>query len=287
MKLIDVCPFVRFCSPIVFAPRQDSFTAPDCRLFYVTAADGEMSIDGACYPMRKNALFLIQPGTVYAFACRGDAQMIAVNFDYTTARSDLAAFFDPLRAPTAADAARLKQEAGVVFEDCPYLNRPVVLEDASFLDDDIRRLIRECTAQSLFYQAKASCLLKDCIIRISRRLYVPAQDGELSQKIDDLVAYIQAHYSGDLRNETLAAVIGYHPYYLNRIFRQYKGVTLHRYVTTYRLLTAEQLLIATNDSVADIAAAVGFSSIVTFTSSFKKKNHLTPSEFRKKHRNYI
>lgn len=287
MNLVDICPFVRFCSPIFFSSKRGSFTALDCRLFYVTEADGEMHINGVSYPMRKDTLFLMQPGAVYSFVCRNEAHMIAINFDYTTERSRRATYFDPVRMPSREQADALAAEHGVVFEDCPYLNRPVVLENAAFLDDLIQHLIHEYTTQPLFYQARVSSLLKDCIIRISRRLYVPAQDQEISQKIDNLVNYIHENFSGDLRNDTLAAVIGYHPYYLNRIFLQYKGVTLHRYVTTYRLIVSEQMLITTNDSVADIASSVGFSSIVTFTSSFKKKNQITPSEFRKKHRNYI
>ena len=94
--------------------------------------------------------------------------------------------------------------------------------------------------------------------------------------------YIHKNYNTDIDNTFLANLVGYHPYYLNKLFLLANGITLHKYVINYRIAISEQLLLSTNLSIEEIALKVGFTSSLSFLSGFKKKNNLTPTEFRKK-----
>ena len=75
---------------------------------------------------------------------------------------------------------------------------------------------------------------------------------------------------------------GYHPYYLNRIFKLCKGCPIHQYIINHRLSIAVDLLLSTDYGISEIAQKSGFNSQISFIRAFKKQYHLTPTEFRKK-----
>lgn len=286
MKMIDISPFVRYSFRFTFVPKKDLYTSLDCRLFYITAGDGEITIDGITHPLTKDTLLLWQPGTIYQFSCSNPITIIAINFDYTTENCEHSGYYDPI--PISSSKKQISEKFNIIsFEDSPYLNEPIILNNASHMLDNIQRILTERTNQSLFYNTKASALLKECIVNVVRRLYRTNADTETSNKIQTVVRYIHEHTDEPINNSQLAGLVGYHPYYLNRVFLQYKGITLHQYVINFKITTAEHLLITTNHSISEIVAQTGFSSDVAFTLNFKKKNIITPSEFRKKHNNLL
>lgn len=63
-------------------------------------------------------------------------------------------------------------------------------------------------------------------------------------------------------------------------FRQYLSETPIAYLTRWRLQLGAQLLTSTNQSVAQIAAEVGYESEPAFNRAFKRKFSLPPARFR-------
>lgn len=59
-------------------------------------------------------------------------------------------------------------------------------------------------------------------------------------------------------------------------------MTPKAYADQLRLKEAKHLLADTNEKIIDIAYAVGFGSLSSFYSFFKKEVYLTPSAYRKK-----
>ena len=112
------------------------------------------------------------------------------------------------------------------------------------------------------------------------------KDSRSDNAVETVIEYIHGNYNKDIDNRTLAELVGYHPYYLNKLFIMAKGITLHRYVSNYRIAMAEQMLLSTTLSIDEIAMKVGFSASLSFSSCFKKKNGITPSEFRKRFASY-
>ena len=104
----------------------------------------------------------------------------------------------------------------------------------------------------------------------------------LENKLNKVLSYIQENYDENITNEQLAKIVNYHPYYLNRVFKKYTGVTLHKYLLDYRISMAENMLLSTEITVEKIAEQVGFNSTTCFISYFKKVKFLTPSQFRNK-----
>ena len=126
-----------------------------------------------------------------------------------------------------------------------------------------------------------SALMKECIIKILRFMNTPNKNSITNQKIEKVLRYLEENYANNINNADIAKHVAYHPYYLNKIFLATIGKTLHQYIIELRLTAAENLLIAGNLSVAEIAETVGFASPTLFIASFKKKNNMTPTQFRK------
>ncbi|MFE6129412.1 helix-turn-helix domain-containing protein [Streptomyces sp. NPDC056437] len=83
--------------------------------------------------------------------------------------------------------------------------------------------------------------------------------------------------------DAVAAHAGYSRYHFVRAFKAVYGQTPGQYLSRRRIDRAEELLRSANLSVTEICTLVGFSSLGTFSTRFKKQTGLTPSEYRAKH----
>lgn len=68
---------------------------------------------------------------------------------------------------------------------------------------------------------------------------------------------------------------------LKREFRRQYGLPIATYLKEYRLHKAMDLLSSTNDSIASIAAQVGYETQSKFAAAFKDATKLSPSAYRK------
>jgi AraC-like DNA-binding protein len=71
--------------------------------------------------------------------------------------------------------------------------------------------------------------------------------------------------------EAVAAHAGYSRYHFVRVFRAVYGQTPGQYLSRRRIERAENLLRTADLSVTEICALVGFTSLGSFSSSFKKR----------------
>jgi AraC-like DNA-binding protein len=90
-------------------------------------------------------------------------------------------------------------------------------------------------------------------------------------------------WSEPLDLDAVAASAGYSRYHFVRAFKAVYGQTPGQYLSRRRIERAEELLRTADLSVTEICTLVGFSSLGTFSASFKKQTGLTPSEYRGKH----
>lgn len=82
------------------------------------------------------------------------------------------------------------------------------------------------------------------------------------------------------RLETLAATIGYSPFYLCRMFKAHCGETIHRYLERLRLRAALELILETRQDIGSIGVELGYSSHSHFTLAFRRQFGMLPSRLR-------
>lgn len=104
--------------------------------------------------------------------------------------------------------------------------------------------------------------------------------GKLSTALESTISYINENFAEPLPLEKLAKKASLSPFYFSRKFAKETGMTPHQYIITTRLNSAKFLLKTTDISVKEIAFNSGFTSESSFCSTFKKWEHITPSEYR-------
>ena len=78
-----------------------------------------------------------------------------------------------------------------------------------------------------------------------------------------------------------ASVAGYSPYHFHRLFAEVTGTTPGRFLAALRMQEAKGQLAETDRSVTSICFDVGYGSLGTFTSQFKRLVGVSPGNFRK------
>lgn len=91
-----------------------------------------------------------------------------------------------------------------------------------------------------------------------------------AQVIDTIVEWIDDNLNQPLRIDDIARHAGYSKWHLQRLFMQYKGESLGRYVRERKLKLAARDLRDTDQKVYDICLKYGFDSQQTFTRIFTR-----------------
>ena len=78
-----------------------------------------------------------------------------------------------------------------------------------------------------------------------------------------------------------ASVAGYSPYHFHRLFAEVTGTTPGRFLAALRMQEAKAQLAETDRSVTSVCFDVGYGSLGTFTSQFKRLVGVSPGKFRK------
>lgn len=112
---------------------------------------------------------------------------------------------------------------------------------------------------------------------LTAKKQTPMQDSA----VNTALKYIQTHYQGDLSVDTICNSVSFSKYYFCKLFKEHMGITIHQYVTEFRVNKSKELLSYSKLSISSIATSVGFKSALTYTRSFEKLEHMTPSEYRK------
>jgi AraC-like DNA-binding protein len=92
--------------------------------------------------------------------------------------------------------------------------------------------------------------------------------------------HIDRHYAKALTVEKLAALAGLSTFHFIRAFRAAFGQTPHQYLRARRIERAKELLATTAFPVTEVCDKVGFQSLGSFTTLFRKLTGETPAEFR-------
>jgi AraC family transcriptional regulator len=115
-------------------------------------------------------------------------------------------------------------------------------------------------------------------------LYSRARFSHVTGKHRELAESARAHLNATFADqdglEVLARSVGASVFHLCRVFRQYSGLTIHRYRSELRLRKSLELVAETGDDILTTAMALGYSSHSHFTSAFRRAFGMTPSEFR-------
>lgn len=145
----------------------------------------------------------------------------------------------------------------------------------------------------VYFQKLAKCERPEDMVRlhleIQRKFAAMVRQNKEHKKsayyIEQCKDYLAQNIHKPVSVEELAKMIGINRSYLSGQFSAQEGMTITQYSIKVRLCAAENMLKYSEASIAQIAEYLCFSSQSHFGSLFRKKNQMTPAEYRKQNRN--
>ena len=117
---------------------------------------------------------------------------------------------------------------------------------------------------------------------VLRRNYDRQEMGGLSyHSMRQIENYLRDNFCKKISVTSMANFLGVSPGHFLTSFRESFGQTPHQYLLMLRLNEAERRLQETDESLADIADKIGFSSQSHMTTALKKNRSTTPGELRR------
>lgn len=98
----------------------------------------------------------------------------------------------------------------------------------------------------------------------------------LYRRVVQAKLFMDSHYLEKINLDEIADEAAFSRYHFIRLFRLAYQKTPHQYLTSLRIDEAERLMQKENNNIQDICFAVGFESIGTFTTLFKRVTGFSP-----------
>ena len=117
-------------------------------------------------------------------------------------------------------------------------------------------------------------------VKLSDKENMQTVDEAAQKRVQLMMQYIHENYNHELSLDEIASHIGVSKSTALNLFHRFLHTTPVSYLIGYRLQAASWLLKNTNKKVKTIAYESGFRNVDYFCRLFKKRYHLTPSDYR-------
>lgn len=158
------------------------------------------------------------------------------------------------------------------------------------LDIELRLLIQTFIKESksmqvgfdFMLQSLSTQILINLIRNCNTTLLTAAKDRHIivpNNRINRVIEMIREYYNRDFSLDDLAREANLSPYHFIRAFKNQTGHTPYDYLINVRIDKAKELM-HLNMSITDICLLCGFNNHSHFTTVFKKRVGVTPSQYR-------
>jgi AraC-like DNA-binding protein len=105
--------------------------------------------------------------------------------------------------------------------------------------------------------------------------------GNAQDMVERAADYLRSHINRRVNVSDLADMSGMSASHFAAMFKKYTGVATITYQTQLRMASARELLDTTQQSVKEVANAVGYDDSFYFSRQFKKLHGLSPTAYRR------
>lgn len=271
MNLTKLNPYIRSAELFEKIGRSEECVAYDCRLIYMVSGDLAVTVGGKKLGhLSPGNLLYIPAGVSYRLKSKY-LRAVVVTFDpYDSAPLPEERMSPVLVGEFDREKCHLEGALGA-------LASPILLPDMESERDQFINMANIFTSAEGNYRARLSAMLKLILLRVIET----SDEGALpARMVDELDGYIRENISDEISNTELGAIFGYHPFYISRMLKERRGMTMRQYVIAYRLKLAKDMLRTTDRSASEIAEACGFTDASYFAKTFKASFGMTPKEYR-------
>lgn len=230
-------------------------------LFYVTGGTGQFLIEDQIFPVAPDDLIIVNPGVEHT-----EQGLNASPLEYIV---------------LGIEGLELSAIGGE--ENAPYciVNFRGMKDSILFY---LKSMLSEIETKAPGYEIICSSLMDILSVHLTRQTGFSAALTPVRRKSSHLCAavrrYIDSHYKENISLDLLASMNHVSKYYMVHAFTEEYGVSPMNYMIRIRIDEACLLLKNDDYSLALISRMLGFSSPSYFSQSFKKLEHISPTEYR-------
>jgi len=239
-----------------YAPHQPSYN----RLYYICDGYGYVEIDGVRYEPTKGQLLLVPAKSTVSFGAIEKKEPYTKYWIHFDAKVGDINFFEIVKTPLLLNLPDNQE-----IQDCFH---------AIIHNQQLRR-----TTSELRQSAALMDLLAIFLENVNNDdIYIEESPVE---KLNTIVAYIEANLNRDISVEEMSRIIHFHPNYFIKFFRNHMGSSPVQYVNKLKVERAKVMLQDTDLSIHEISVQLGYNEPGYFSKIFKQHVGRTPREYRK------
>lgn len=285
MDFENITPFIRFAANQNLISSKNNLVGYDHRFYFCIEGSGEVVVNNTAYPLTVGAMLIWKAGTAYSYRSKSkDFTCITCNFDYTSIGHQH-------KIPVAPQPSEIFQEQDLLEppitfnnEGCPF-NETVYIQNAMYLLPSVKELVNEYEKKFTYYRLRCNIILSNLLLTVMQHMEI-STNHQYRNLVNEIINYIREHFHEELSNKIIGDYFGYHPTYINSLFKKYTNSSLHQYIIMAKLHNAVNLLLNTDKSIDEIAQEVNISDDHYFSRLFKSRFGMTPSDFRNNRSSY-
>ncbi len=228
-------------------------------LEYILSGTGAYEIDGVCYRIAPDTVFLMTPARIHSvngIGCR------AINVSFS------GAFF------------REKAGFALLSDQAPPSIPLSQKEDITLL----RELLRELIAVQTTEREYATLLLRCVLQKLARNVSVTKTEAKpLSGYLRETLIFLSENFRRPLTLGETAAKAGLSRAYFSNLFSGQTGIPFKTYLDNLRFSYACKLLILTELTAGEICTRSGFEDYANFMRRFRCRYGMSPMTYRRTH----
>ena len=289
MEFSEINPYLRtsgYFENWNFDNAADSI-ACDLRMFAISRGTAMLTLREKTLRMPPDSLLILAPGEPYNFRCEDSAHpfdLTCLSFDLTQEYRGSLRYRLPTFVPLFRPEFLIDQKIRTGIRDISNLCLPLLLYECPDLCEQIRRIYQLYRYKPACYMERCSGILKDILFSALAEQKEPETEnrsGSSFAAAEQTMKYIETHFREPLNEQSIAAALNFHPYYLARLTMRYFGMTPYQYLLQCRTEEAVSMLLNTDRTVGEIAVSCGFVSPSHFSTVIRRKTGMTPRMIRR------
>ena len=239
-------------------------------MFYIKKGEGIMHVAGKDYTICENEVYFCHPQTYHGLIAQSSIPLSVIEVKFIVPDIDLSNLLTNLESRIKCKSNNLYVKLEELVMEA--LHKPMFYKE--IVNTGFTRVLLELVRnEENTVLINADSLNKNTVNEIKDK------EGS-SFVLKKVLEYIYNKYAENITLKCLAEAGAVSSAHLNKLFREAFNMSPMQYINNFRLDKAKELMMYSDFNISQISELVGFGSIHYFSRYFKKKENMSPSEFR-------
>ncbi len=257
----------------------------DYELLFVKEGKALISIEKNDYIGRAGDIYLLKPGQRHSIKLIDNFKLHQphIHFDLfqTEDSTSVKVSFRPLEEMSKEEQLQIRKDitSGTVFD----LPNKLYVSNINYFESLLFELIREYNNRKPYYELRLKSLFLDLWTYLLRENAYRNNNHMVSiqyELMEQIKQYLKNHTKREVSLDELAKVFNINKYHLNRSFSKVFNITPIRFHRMMRIEKTKEMIQYSHQSLTHISDMFGFSSINSFSRTFKNIEGVPPSYYR-------